>query len=232
MIDGENTGSGGNDNFDENNKNINIQPGLNRLGKNQKIAAVILVFLGILFVFLWIAQFKRNIALTTSSGESGSGQGFTLESQEDSDEVLKNKDSDGDGLSDWDELNYYNTSPYLEDSDSDGINDKKEIEIGDDPNCPAGKNCAGLDAFNAGDSTAVPVQNLNNILLPGQADNQLNIPNNSQDNQTPNTSGDELDAKALRALLVGAGMSQSEVDQFTDAELMGEWEKAVGGSGQ
>ena len=50
-------------------------------------------------------------------------------------------DTDKDGLSDFDELNLYKTSPYLADSDSDGISDKVEIDALEDPNCPKGYVC-------------------------------------------------------------------------------------------
>jgi hypothetical protein len=54
---------------------------------------------------------------------------------------LQNMDSDFDGLSDYSELYYYQTSPYSEDSDGDGIWDKQEITNGTDPNCPEGQTC-------------------------------------------------------------------------------------------
>lgn len=54
---------------------------------------------------------------------------------------LQAQDTDLDGLSDYDELNIYQTSPYLPDSDSDGFSDKEEIDSGNDPNCPAGQEC-------------------------------------------------------------------------------------------
>ncbi len=56
-------------------------------------------------------------------------------------EALKTKDTDHDGISDYDELYIYRTSPFLEDSDSDGIPDLVEIQNGTDPNCPQGKTC-------------------------------------------------------------------------------------------
>lgn len=54
---------------------------------------------------------------------------------------LRTKDTDGDGLNDWDELNTYKTSPYVADSDSDGVSDSSEIALGQDPNCPKGRDC-------------------------------------------------------------------------------------------
>ncbi len=43
-------------------------------------------------------------------------------------------DSDGDGLSDVDEVNIYGTVPTLADSDGDGVNDGDEVEQGTNPN--------------------------------------------------------------------------------------------------
>jgi hypothetical protein len=42
-------------------------------------------------------------------------------------------DTDGDGLSDKDEVNKYDTLPNAADSDSDGLNDKQEIQLGTNP---------------------------------------------------------------------------------------------------
>ena len=57
---------------------------------------------------------------------------------------LKTKDTDGDGLSDYDEVYIYNTSPYLLDTDSDGIGDGQEVKKGTDPNCPPDQDCRGV----------------------------------------------------------------------------------------
>lgn len=53
----------------------------------------------------------------------------------------ENGDTDGDGISDYDEKNVFGTSVYLKDSDGDGIDDYAEIKNGTDPNCATGKNC-------------------------------------------------------------------------------------------
>ncbi len=46
---------------------------------------------------------------------------------------LKELDTDGDDISDYDEMYYYNTNPYLSDTDGDGIPDGKEIALGMNP---------------------------------------------------------------------------------------------------
>lgn len=56
-------------------------------------------------------------------------------------QTLRGKDTDRDGLNDWDELRVYKTSPYVADSDSDEVSDSVEIAQGQDPNCPKGRNC-------------------------------------------------------------------------------------------
>lgn len=58
--------------------------------------------------------------------------------------ALKTKDTDHDGLSDYDELITTHTSPYLKDSDGDGTDDKAELNGGTDPNCPFGKICSSF----------------------------------------------------------------------------------------
>ena len=48
-------------------------------------------------------------------------------------DVLTKRDSDGDGISDQEEISKYFTNPFLADSDADGIPDKYEIKNGTDP---------------------------------------------------------------------------------------------------
>ncbi|MBN1585181.1 hypothetical protein JW899_02320 [Candidatus Uhrbacteria bacterium] len=55
--------------------------------------------------------------------------------------LLKATDTDGDGLSDYDEQYIYRTNPFLGDTDSDGIGDGQEVTENTDPNCPAGSAC-------------------------------------------------------------------------------------------
>lgn len=49
---------------------------------------------------------------------------------------VSSADTDEDGLSDYDELNIYNTDPLKADTDGDTLSDSEEIDIGLDPNDP------------------------------------------------------------------------------------------------
>ncbi|MBI4135323.1 hypothetical protein HY477_01145 [Candidatus Uhrbacteria bacterium] len=45
-----------------------------------------------------------------------------------------NPDTDGDGLTDWEEVAHYRTDPLKPDTDGDGYSDGQEVQAGYDPN--------------------------------------------------------------------------------------------------
>ena len=181
------------------------------LNKNQKIAAGVLAVFALLVIGLWAAQFKKSIsqpfAYTPNNGNI-QGQAISGEDGEDSDTALRAKDTDKDGLNDYDELNIYNTSPYLEDSDSDGFSDKQEIDSENDPNCPVGRDCfsSGLVNEKAGQEKEDQQQSSLNTLLDQFGQGQ---PAGSAGGTTPSEEelkalvGSQMDAATLRLLLIG-----------------------------
>lgn len=117
-------------------------------------------------------------------------------------DALREKDTDGDGLTDYDEFYIYNTSPYLVDSDGDGISDKDEIDAGTDPNCPTDKNCA-------------------RTTLPSNTNIQTNsLLGDLQPDQTTSSGTGELTADELRQVLRNAGASEELLSQIPDEELL------------
>ena len=101
------------------------------------------------------------------------------------------KDTDSDGISDYDELNTYGTSPYLEDTDSDGISDYDEIVSGGDPLC-SGENC-NLDIMeDAGISFEMDFLN---------------------------TDMASMDLEQMKNMLIESGYSEEEVNQLTQEDL-------------
>lgn len=130
-------------------------------------------------------------------------------------EAMKTKDTDGDGLTDYDETYVYKTSAYLKDSDSDGVDDRTEVTQGADPNCPKDKTC-GTDAF----APALPDQ------APATA--------------SASSTGDAMDVQQqistqllnptpdqIRALLLQSGMKQEQLQGIDDQTLQSLYQQSL-----
>lgn len=127
----------------------------------------------------------------------------------------KARDTDADGLSDYDELNIYLTSPYLSDTDSDDIPDGEEVRSGGDPNCPRGQTC-GPGASSVGPRGARP-SDLTSV--PGAQPGTSPFSGSTFIGLTPENL-ENLDADQVRSLLRGAGVSEDILAQFTDEQIM------------
>jgi hypothetical protein len=55
--------------------------------------------------------------------------------------LAKRIDTDGDGLSDWEEENVYHTSPYLWSTAGDNVPDNVKLAMGENPLCKLGEPC-------------------------------------------------------------------------------------------
>src|SRR3989338_9738808 len=128
--------------------------------------------------------------------------------------LAQTKDTDHDGIPDVQELQVYKTSPFLEDSDSDGFRDKEEIETGNDPNCPKGKDCRAL-AFPS--TREVEHQNLLKQLYESSAVLELSKKG------VPGIS----DPASIRNLLRQAEMSEDMLAQLSDEALQKLFEEAA-----
>lgn len=209
------------------------QPEQLPLSKKRKIAAGVLAVFGIFILIMWTVQLKNSInGPFTYKGKSNNQNQLSSPVAEDSEEILKTKDSDKDGLSDWDELYLYKTSPYLEDSDSDGFTDKQEIDSNKDPNCPAGRDCGSLGIVN-GDEKVVnqgEVQQddslLNNLLNQSGA-NQSAATTNLNSGAVNPFPGEQPNAATLRELLIQNGMQKNDLDKISDKDLMESYAETV-----
>lgn len=194
--------------------------------KNLALAGLSTITVAILA--MWFLQFKQNITapLYRQLGFNNNQEIETaLQNKNESsqnqqqDEALKNVDTDKDGLSDYDELNIYKTSPFIEDSDSDGVLDKVEVDRGQDPNCPIGKDCSGSVLTNP-----IATDNTNKSEI-----NSITPPTNVV-TATNNTSSSEsllpTDATSLRQVLVESGMDKTVLEQFSDSELLEAYQEA------
>ena len=182
------------------------------LSRNQKLAVTGLVILGFILIIYWGVGMKNNIYQPL--GYDAKKTATQANSVITEDEKLKSQDTDKDGLSDWDEVNVYGTSPYLEDTDSDGINDGVEIKNHQDPNCPFGKACGQSEVSTEPVDTPVVIPDNPSVSLTKE---QVDL---NKDNINNLLSG-KVDALTLRKLLLSAGADEKIINQMSDQELMG-----------
>ncbi len=111
-----------------------------RLSTEQKTGFVLLLIFGVMAVGLGFFQLRNTIYgpfFIKAAGEQAASRPVDEQVR------LQMIDTDQDGLNDYEELTFYQTSRYLPDTDSDGIDDKTEVDNGSDPLCPEGEDCAG-----------------------------------------------------------------------------------------
>ncbi len=176
-------------------------------------AIAVFVILGVTFGFVGIYKSIRRpfVPNVNALALANTGSGDDLA-------ALKNQDTDEDGLSDYDELYSYGTSPYLADSDSDTVSDKEELESGNDPNCPTGQDCTDFGAsLNA--NTNAPSSNTNAAT------------NTAGSNGNVNTST-SVDLIELRQILKNSGAPAYIVDSTDDATLLQLYAETLAESGQ
>jgi len=117
--------------------------GNSKLSVEQKAGFVLLLVFGILAVSLGVLQMRNAIYLPFAEKPLSSNiVAVNLLGEK---TRLQTIDTDQDGLNDYEEIEFYNTSPYLADTDSDGFDDKVEIDRGTDPLCPEGAKCAAAE---------------------------------------------------------------------------------------
>lgn len=174
------------------------------LTKEQKIGFVLLLSFAILAIGLGILQIRNNIYSRFALNKEISA---SIKDQVDTVDALRFRDTDRDGLTDFDELYIYGTSSYLPDTDGDGLSDGKEVQIRTNPLCAEGTDCGqSLEAtqfFTSSTASTTPPD----LQAPATA------PINNLEQAIK-------DPTQVRAMLIGAGVKKEIVDKYSDAELM------------
>ncbi len=194
----------------------------NRLPRPQRNAVILLTALAVFVVVFWVWQMNAHINGPFNYKLAKTDSGTNAE--EEFNKVLQGADTDRDGVSDYEEIYTFKTSPYLEDTDSDGLSDRQEIDNGTNPLCPKGKDC----------SVAIDLQPV--------ATSSTSVTNSSTSSTNPSgsldsTSADEAaltsalsgvsDAATLRQLLISSGASKTDLDKISDADLMKSYQETL-----
>lgn len=196
------------------------------LSREQKTGVVLLLVFSLLAVGLGALQMRNTIygpfVIRADKGDDDRALVF------DENARLQQIDTDHDGLNDYDELNFYSTSPYLPDTDSDGTPDKTEIDRGTDPTCVEGKPCAG-DEEDANRTPQAPVVGLGadstfsfDPNAPNPIDALTSLSGGGTGSATGTVSPEMLNTpKALRELLLQSGsISAEQLSGISDETLL------------
>lgn len=202
----------------------NQQPKQSLTG-TQKTGLVLLLVFGLLALGLGVLQLRNIIynpfAIRLTAEE------ISIDKLMDEQTRLQNIDTDHDGLNDWEELNFYETSPYLPDTDSDGMSDRDEVGKGRNPACVEGQDCALFDpGFDLASSTVTDISlsadiNMEDILSVISA--QLGgASTSSLDNlQVADIASLLQDPQNIRQLLLtNKMMTKEDLDKIDDETLM------------
>ncbi len=178
-----------------------------KLTAEQKWGFGLLVFFGLAVLVFGMWQFSYRIQSPFAGRGTGLKNFKDLDQQKFETMLAKQaRDTDQDGLSDFDEEYVYKTSAYLDDSDSDGFLDKQEVDSGNDPNCPSGKTCGLTEVAASSGETGTS----------GAATGEL-----SEDLSSMQTilSG-RATAEEIRATLRASGVSEDVLSKVDDKTLL------------
>jgi len=177
------------------------------LSKEQKIGLILLLIFAILAIGLGILQIRNTMY---SKFALNNAIPTNIKDQVNTVDALRFRDTDNDGLNDFDEMYIYSTSAYLEDTDSDGIKDKQEVDRGLNPLCAEGSDC----------SVTPEVKILSAATTTPGALGILNAQEPVAEEAPVDLSTAIQDPAQVRKMLLDSGVSKTVLDKFSDKDLM------------
>lgn len=188
------------------------------LNKGQRIGVALLGILTLGIVLVTVLQFRGGLYEFASRKKTGSADFLDPAVQQQNEiDRLKKSDTDRDGLSDYDELSVYHSSPYLRDTDSDGIPDGEEVQRGTSPVCPEGKDCSLNPLYvSPKNGTVSPTPDLS----PAKPAPSNLTPDSGFAAAGPSVDTTAADIQKVREMLLQDGVKKDQLDKLTDEELM------------
>lgn len=179
-------------------------PTADGLRRKEKFNSLLIITIGFLTLVFGLGSMFYGLANPFADilAKSAAEQAKLAAAEKAKEEAAMKLDTDGDGLTDYDEANKYSTNPYLKDSNGDGIDDKTSLARGIDPNCAEGQICFSGNAA-AGSTSSASVGQLQT---------------------TPSISASPtISASYIRSLLVANGATDDQLSGVSDAELVSQF---------
>lgn len=196
---------------------IKIKKSKNKLSEEQKAGFILILITGTLSLVLGILFFVRNINRPFDLNYEGPIFMTSADRRAREIELMKTRDTDGDGLTDYDEIFVYGTSPYLADTSGDGISDGEHVRAGNNPltGSPIGEPIPATDSrdeflasfdLNMNINSWEGIENME--ALDGQGSGRVI------------TDPWQLSAAEVRELLKSQGMTEEQLNQVSDQQLL------------
>ncbi len=211
------------------------------LARTQKVSAGVLAVCAVFTLALSVQRLHARVhdpfAISKTELREATEVVATIDVQGRELEESKRRDTDGDGLSDYDEENILGTSPYLADTDGDRVPDNVELALGESPNCARGEQCANSQL----DTSTVRSRNLfegiqvedTGETFFAEFQKGINERKAQVREQTGSTSTEldpvlVRDPDEIRALLLESGdIDPDLINQLTDDDLLQLYDEAL-----
>lgn len=214
--------------------------------EQQQLTVAFLVIISVSTLILGFLQVRhllnRPFYYFTQVDVNSYVQPFTEEEEQLSQVVeSQNKDTDEDGLNDYEELYVYSSSPYIADTDSDGFSDKQEVDSNHNPNCPASENCLGGTTEGASELDSAILTNPDDLRVAlmnyGYSQEQVAAMSDEQlraayvaiiTSEQPIAEPSQADQ--LRSAILQAGIVDEEtLNTLSDEEIIRIYSETIGG---
>ncbi|MHB8830574.1 MAG: hypothetical protein ACYC44_00405 [Patescibacteria group bacterium] len=210
-----------------------------QLDKKQKSFFVVFVLCAVVALVFTYSSVREGIyaPFRISIKELENNKSMLKDSDKDKENYQKRTDTDGDGLSDWDEEHLYHSSPYLWSTAGDGMPDNVKIAMGENPLCKHGEPCTvETMSFNL-PTTTYPGSNMLDSNVKDDLGNIMMGDSQAGQNfrQTASEAGVDMsldsaiprDPALLRQALLQTGqVTQADLDKVSDQQLLQYFDEA------
>lgn len=184
-------------------KRVVLQPRDTRYEREHKAAFALVGITGGLAVLLGFFFLIDHIRSPLDQGYVGPRLLSAAERQQEELEKQAVTDTDNDGLTDFEELYTYRTSPYLSDTDGDTMQDGVEIAAGTDPTCAQGNDCVSTSIGQGG------IQDLEDAEIAPTTDVDALV-----------AQIENLGPAEIREVLIATGASETDLALVPDDQLV------------